>query len=130
MREDWRKLYLSRIDSLEPLTETFEPRPREQWAHQLEGAFGIFQGDAAIPVTLSFNAFRARWVREQLWHPAQEIRETPDGGIEISFPVADFREVKMMILQFGADAHVLAPEALRDEIRDEVTRMRGLYGPT
>ncbi len=127
LRDDWRKFYLSRIDTLESLPETFDLRPREQWAPQLEGAFGIFQGASSIPVTLRFNPFRARWVREQLWHPAQEVLETPDGGIEISFPVADFREVKMMILQFGADAQVLAPEALRDEIRKEVARMRELY---
>ncbi|MGA2026436.1 MAG: YafY family protein [Syntrophobacteraceae bacterium] len=130
LRDDWRKFYLSRIDSLETLPATFDVRPREQWASQLEGAFGIFQGAASIPVTLRFNAFRARWVREQLWHPAQEVRETADGGIELSFPVADFREVKMMVLQFGADVHVLIPEALRDQICDEVARMRELYGPT
>ncbi len=127
LRESWRKFYLSRIDSLETLPESFDLRPPEQWAPQLEGAFGIFQGAASIPVTLRFNPFRARWVREQLWHPAQEIRETPDGGIEISFPVADFREVKMMILQFGADVQVLAPKALRCEIGGEVTRMREIY---
>ena len=36
----------------------------------------------------------------------------------------------MMVLQFGADVHVLIPEALRDQICDEVARMRELYGPT
>lgn len=130
LRDGWRKFYLSRIDSLQTLPETFDVRPRDQWASQLEGAFGIFQGAASIPVTLRFNAFRARWVREQLWHPAQEVRETPDGGIELSFPVADFREVKMMVLQFGADVQVLSPEALRDQIGDEVARMSEMYGAT
>lgn len=127
LREDWRKFYLSRVHSVEILTGTFEVRPREQWAPQLEGAFGIFQGVASIPITLRFNAFRARWVREQVWHPEQEVRETPDGGIELSFPVADFREVKMMILQFGADVQVMKPEALRKEIEEEVGRMSELY---
>ncbi len=129
LRDDWRKFYLSRIDTLETLPGTFAVRPREQWAHQLEGAFGIFQGAASIPVTLRFNPFRSRWVREQLWHPEQDLRETPDGGVELSFPVADFREVKMMILQFGADVHVLAPYALRDEIANEVARMTEIYDP-
>ncbi len=128
LREDWRKFYLSRIERLQTLPNTFDVRPREQWAHQLEGAFGIFQGPASVPVTLRFNAFRARWVREQLWHPAQEVRATPDGGVELSFPVADFREVKMMILQFGADVEVLAPAALCDQLREEIPRMKELYG--
>ncbi|MEM5787033.1 MAG: WYL domain-containing transcriptional regulator, partial [Syntrophobacteraceae bacterium] len=100
LRRDWRKFYLARINSLESQPETFQPRPREQWLHLLRDAFGIFQGPATIPVTLRFNAFRARWVRGQQWHSAQELRELEDGGIELSFPIADFREVKMMILQF------------------------------
>jgi predicted DNA-binding transcriptional regulator YafY len=76
---------------------------------------------------LRFKGFRARWVPEQLWHQAQEVRETVDGGIELCFPVADFREVKLMILQFGADVEVVAPEVLRDEIREEIARMKALY---
>jgi predicted DNA-binding transcriptional regulator YafY len=66
-------------------------------------------------------------VREQLWHPTQELRATPEGGVDLTFPVADFREVKMMILQFGGDVEVLTPEALRDEIGAEVARMREVY---
>lgn len=127
LREDWRKFFLSRIEGLESLPATFAVRPREQWAPHLDGAFGIFRGAASIPVTLRFNPFRSRWVREQHWHPAQAVRETVEGGIELSFPVADFREVKMMILQFGADVQVLAPEALREEIRAEVARLNGIY---
>jgi len=127
LRAGWRKFYLSRIDRLELLHETFEPRPREQWAHQLENSFGIFQGPSSVPVTLRFNRFRSRWVREQLWHPTQELRATPEGGVDLTFPVADFREVKMMILQFGGDVEVLTPEALRDEIGAEVARMREVY---
>ena len=127
LRRDWRKFYLSRIDCLEVLPETFQPRPRDEWEHQLEDSFGIFQGPSSVPVTLRFNSFRSRWVREQLWHPAQNVRETEDGGIEITFPVADFREVKMMILQFGADVQVISPAALRDEIAAEVARMRDMY---
>lgn len=127
LRQDWRKFYLSRIEILDVCVETFPVRPRKQWAPMLDTAFGIFQGPATIPVTLRFTPFRARWVREQLWHPAQQVRSTADGGLELSFPVADFREVKMMILQFGADVQVLAPEALREEIRAEVALMRELY---
>lgn len=127
LRRDWRKFHLARIAILNLHVETFPPRPRKQWSPMLDAAFGIFQGPASFPVTLRFTPFRARWVREQLWHPAQKARTTPDGGLELSFPVADFREVKMMILQFGADVEVLAPDALREEVREEVARMRKLY---
>jgi predicted DNA-binding transcriptional regulator YafY len=109
------------------LDEAFEPKPESAWRHLLEGAFGLFQGDRTVPVTLRFNAFRARWIKEQHWHPDQQIIENPDGGLDLTLPVADFREIKLKILQFGADAEVLAPESLRREIKEEIDRMKSVY---
>ncbi|MEN6484412.1 MAG: WYL domain-containing protein [Syntrophobacteraceae bacterium] len=129
LRNEWRKFYLSRIEELDVLGESFDIRPREQWAHQLEAAFGIFQGTPSIPITLCFNPFRSGWVREQVWHPAQTVRTLADGSIELTFSVADFREVKMKILQYGADVQVLEPDSLRDELRKEVDRLWKAYHP-
>lgn len=78
-------------------------------------------------MTLRFSPFRSRWIRQQVWHPNQQIQELLDSSLEITFPVADFREVKMMILQFGADCEVVAPEELREEVKDEIRRLAGVY---
>jgi predicted DNA-binding transcriptional regulator YafY len=109
------------------LEETFEPLPSAHWKHLIENSFGIFQGNKDIPVLLRFSPFRARWIREQLWHPTQTIKDLPDGGLELSFPVSDFREVKMKILQFGADVEVVEPAALREEVEEEIQRMVEVY---
>ncbi len=127
LRGAWRKFHLARMEQVRAQSETFLPRPAAAWRPHLEGAFGIFQGADCVPVRLRFNPFRARWVRGQLWHPAQIMEDTPQGGLELEFPVADFREVKMTILQFGADVEVLAPEALRAEIAAEAARCALLY---
>jgi predicted DNA-binding transcriptional regulator YafY len=55
------------------------------------------------------------------------MTEQPDGSIEMTFPVADFREVKLKILQFGADVEVVGPEDLRQEIAEEISRMAEIY---
>lgn len=128
-QSDWRKFYLSRMQAPELLSLTFTRRPRDSWQPLLEDAFGIFQGADPIEVTLRFTPFRARWIREQLWHPSQKITNLADGSLELSFPVADFREVKMKILQFGADAKVIRPLELREEIREEILKMTSLYAP-
>jgi predicted DNA-binding transcriptional regulator YafY len=128
LRRDWRKFYLSRMDRVHVQEQTFTPRPREHWMHQVEGAFGIFQGPETVNVRLAFSSFMARWIREQIWHPGQKVTARPDGGLELSFPVADFREVKWKILQFGSHVRVLEPQKLQDEIREEIGRMTGLYG--
>lgn len=123
----WRKFFLSRMAN--PLTEgeSFKPRSRREWRHQLEGAFGIFQGKETTLVTLRFTPFRSRWIREQVWHLEQQLKECPDGSVELRFPVADFREVKMKILQFGSEVEVVEPADLRRKIREEVGRMKEVY---
>lgn len=128
-QSDWRKFYLSRMQAPELLSRTFTRRPRESWQPLLEETFGIFQGVESIEVTLRFTPFRARWIREQLWHPSQKITNLADGSLELSFPVADFREVKMKILQFGADVKVINPPELEKEIHDEIQKMTFLYAP-
>ena len=78
-------------------------------------------------MVLRFTPFRARWIKEQLWHPNQSIIQHEDGSLELSFPVADFREIKLKILQFGADVEVIAPQELRAEVLDEIKKMSRLY---
>jgi predicted DNA-binding transcriptional regulator YafY len=107
--------------------QPFEPRPENAWRPLLQNAFGLFHGDETIPVTLRFSPFRARWIREQHWHPFQVLTELPGGGLELTLPAADFREIKMKILQFGADCEVITPQALREEIQVEIAKMAGMY---
>jgi len=123
----WRKFYLSRMETAQPSPETFAPRPPESWRPQLEGAYGIFQGNRIVRVRLRFCAERARWIRNQLWHEKQRIVPLPDGGLELHLPVADLREIRLKVLQFGADVEVLEPDALREWIRGEIARMSELY---
>ena len=107
--------------------ETFDPKPADQWKHLLQGAFGIFQGKETVTAVLRFTPFRARWIKEQIWHPDQTVTHLDDGGLELSFPVADFREIKLKILQFGADVEVISPEELRREVQKEIENMAKIY---
>jgi predicted DNA-binding transcriptional regulator YafY len=126
-RRDWRKFYLARMTDLEVLTQNFEPKSESQWRPLLDSTFGLFQGGPAVPITLRFCPFRARWIRQQQWHPDQCLSEQPDGCLDLTVPVSDFREIKLQILQFGADVEVISPEALRREVMAEIEKMGRLY---
>lgn len=128
LRSDWRIFFLSRMLSFAVLEETFKPRPFREWQRVLDGAFGLYHSENHTPVVLRFTPERARFVRDQVWHADQRMRDLPDGGLRLSFPVADFGEVKMMILGFGADVAVEEPAALRREVAEEIGRMAGVYG--
>jgi predicted DNA-binding transcriptional regulator YafY len=122
LRNEWRWFMLSRMSEVDACFDTFIPKPKTQWNNQLEGGFGIFQGEELIQVKLHFNAFRAPWIREQIWHKEQQMEEMGDGSLVLSFPVCKFHEVKMRILQFGGDVLVLEPEELRKEIFREAKK--------
>lgn len=126
-RSDWRKFYLSRMNGIQVGEDTFIRRPTKEWEHLMGKGFGIFQDKTTFPVTLRLTPFRARWIREQVWHPEQVMKELPDSGLELTFPAADLREVKLKVMQFGADVEVVEPEELRDLVREEIARMVEVY---
>ena len=127
LKQDWRKFFLSRMSDPAMSDESFAPRPKKEWEPLIQSSFGIFQGGKPFPVVLQFNPFRAQWIREQVWHPEQKMEVLPDGGLRLILPVTDFREVKMKVLQFGADVEVIEPEELRREIREEIQKMTKIY---
>ncbi len=126
-RHDWRKFLLGRMSAVHIQEDAFPPFPPACWQQHLQGAFGIFQSGDPQEVVLRFNAYRARWLRQELWHPDQIMEEQPDGSLILRFKVTDFREVKLRIMQYGAEVEVLAPTGLRDEICAELGRMVRLY---
>lgn len=127
-RQNWRKFYLARMESTVVGDQSFVPRPIKQWEFLVDGSYGIFQGRETKDVVLLFSPQRSRWIREQIWHPRQVIEERENGSLQLTVPVADFREIKLRVLQYGADVEVMIPQELRDEIRKEISAMSRLYG--
>jgi predicted DNA-binding transcriptional regulator YafY len=66
-------------------------------------------------------------VRESNWHESQQIDELLDGGCVLRITVGSTQEMKPWIRQWGPDCEVLAPEALRQEIADEMRRAGARY---
>jgi len=127
LRNDWRQFYLARMVQLELLNDSFVRKPPSEWRPLLENAFGIFQGHGLFRVKIRFTPYMARWVRNQVWHPDQQKEELEDGGMILTIPAADLREIKMQVMRFGAEAQVLEPEALRCLIHDEIQKMAIKY---
>lgn len=88
---------------------------------QLGAGYGIFSGDELQWAELLFSAERARWVAGEQWHPSQEGRYEADGRYYLKLPFTDDRELIMDILRHGSQVQVLAPVALRDRVRQELS---------
>ncbi len=121
LRAQMRIFHAARITRIELKEKKFEPRPLDIEG-MLRGGFGIFKGGRPCKARILFTEDAAAIVRNQRWHINQEIEEREE-GLVLTLPVADFTELKMKILQFGARARVLEPRELRESVAKEVERM-------
>jgi predicted DNA-binding transcriptional regulator YafY len=94
---------------------------------ELASAYGIFAGLPVATAVLRFTPKRARWVADEIWHPQQQSRWLKDGRYELAVPYSDDRELLMDILKYGAEVEVVAPEVLREAVRNQLDVAAGQY---
>lgn len=95
----------------------------------LRRAWGVMYGDTSeelITVRLRFSHYVTPRVKETLWHPTQDIIDTPEGCI-MMVRIGDTLEIENWIRGWGSDCEVLEPSALRESIMDDVRRSARLY---
>lgn len=89
--------------------------------------FGIYSGGDRKWAKLRFSALQARWVEAEVWHPEQKATIQGDGSMVLEVPYSDQRELLLDVLKFGAEAEVLAPPELREEVRSRLRRALSQY---
>lgn len=92
------------------------------------GSFGVV-AESPETVRIRFAQRRALYVREHVWHESQQVSAADDGAVDLTMQVGTGDELRQWILSFGADALVLEPERLRDEVTHELDRARARYSP-
>lgn len=128
-RNDIRTFKIDRLARVELTTERFTPRADFDPYRYLHTAWGVNWGSGEeIEVRLQFTPGRvADRVRESEWHYSQKLENLPDGGCIMTVKVGSTLEMKPFIRQWGADCVVLAPDALRQEIAEEMRQAAKNY---
>ena len=90
-------------------------------------ALGVLGGDGDFLVIIRFKADVADRVREREWHESQEMRDLPDGGLELRMKLGALAEIERWVLGWGMAAEVLKPVALRERIKKTVGDMDSMY---
>jgi predicted DNA-binding transcriptional regulator YafY len=127
-RQGIRQFALTRIRTLNVLThETFEVDPAFSPDHYFGESFQSEHGPELIEVTLLFDAYQSRYIRERTWHSSQEIEEQPDGSLIMRFTTGAIGEVQRWIMSYGSHVRVLAPESLAQSIIHEFRAGLQLY---
>jgi predicted DNA-binding transcriptional regulator YafY len=121
-----RTFAVDRVAQVSLTEERFEPLelPDDAFAHSL----GVNQGTPE-KIDVLFAAKIARYVRERVWHPSQELVELPDGSLRLTLHVVNDWALKSWILGFGALATVTAPDSLAADITTELRAALENYPP-
>lgn len=128
VKDELRDFVLSRIKSVERSSAAINARAEPKVVQEFIGkSFGIFRGKDKTAVCLRFAKNIAPWIAEQRWHPDQKVSVEKDGRLRMNLFVSDFREIKREILRYGAQVEVISPKALRNEVKEEIEKMKKIY---
>lgn len=119
-----RTFAVDRVEQLSLTEDRFEPLelPEDAFAHSL----GVNQGTPE-QIEVVFASKIARYIRERVWHPSQELTEKPDGSLQLTLHVVNDWALKSWILGFGALALVTAPAGLATELAAELKAAADQY---
>ncbi len=128
-RQGVRQFALPRIRSWKVLTnESFEIDPAFSPEYYFGQSFQSEHGEELVEVTLLFDAYQARYIRERIWHASQHIEEQHDGSLLMSFSTGAIGEVQRWIMSYGSHVRVIAPENLSKAIISEFRASLQKYG--
>jgi predicted DNA-binding transcriptional regulator YafY len=126
LRREIRIFALDRITQLRQTDLPYEMPADFNIEEYMRTSFGVFHGKP-IAVRVKFSAAVAGYIQEKVWHGSQKIEQHADGAITFEVQVAGTQEIKFWIMRWGAQAVVLSPESLKDEILAEARQIIGTY---
>ncbi|HEU5359018.1 MAG TPA: WYL domain-containing protein [Gemmatimonadales bacterium] len=112
-----RVFRLDRIEEVEVLTVAAQVPPGFS-VDQLFRDGKAFVGEPAAELVVRYGPRIARWIAEREGVPLEG-----DGSVVVRHPLADVDWAVRYVLQYGADAEVLAPDEVRVRMRE---RLRGI----
>ncbi len=126
-REALRSFAVDRISHAHVRGEAAHDVTESELDELLSSSYGIFSGKPKDWATVRFSAHAARWVADEHWHSGQQGSWLADGRYELRLPYSSSRELLRDVLKYGADAEVVAPVSLREEMKIQLQLAQGIY---
>jgi len=124
-RKEVRDFALDRILSCSMTTQHFSMPDEFHINEYLQNAFRIIKGKSET-ITIHFDAYQAKWIRERIWHPTQKMKELPNGELLLTL-YTEPKEIKQWVMSYGNHAEIIKPKKLRDEIRNDLKKILQKY---
>lgn len=106
---------IERIKRIRPFETNFEYPEDFDPEKRLDSAFDMTHGEP-VTVKVRFSEEVARYIRERNWAIKQTLTDNPDGSVTLAMVTSGYRDVKSWIMSFGANAELIEPEEMKQEI--------------
>ncbi len=126
MRKEIRTFTVERVSSATVTDSSFDSPDMAQLDEQLDTGFGIVKGTPE-KIRIRFDRSCAGYIKETEWHKSQRILDRPDGSIMFEAEMAVTEELRQWLLSWGAQAEVVAPQALRDAVHRTAQKLLKKY---
>jgi predicted DNA-binding transcriptional regulator YafY len=126
-RQALRTFALPRIARATVLKSHFVRPPDFSPEKFFANALGVLGGDRDHRVRIRFSAAVADRVREREWHESQELRNLPDGRLELRLRLGALPEIEKWLLTWGADAEAIEPKELRERLKTTAKALVQVY---
>lgn len=116
---------IARIKNLQTTNDFFDPPEGWNKDAYLNRGFSMMRGGRLTTVSILFDSYQARWMRERrMFHPEERREELPDGSLRLSFPVGanGLEAVARFCLAYAGNCVVEKPAALRKIVRERLER--------
>ncbi len=117
-RAGMRTFKIERIRDVRLTPRQFELPEPGGLERELRRGWDIIADQPPVRVELRFSPSVAERVLETRWHALQDTDREADGSLRWRTTVSGIIEIRLWILSWGDDVEVLAPQELRDQVRE------------
>jgi predicted DNA-binding transcriptional regulator YafY len=119
-------LAVHRIKNVQILNQSFTPPEDYDFEEAFNRNFGVIK-EESFRVVVEFTGWAARFVSERMWSPDQKIAKKGKDGIVLEFTASSEAEVISWVLSFGAEARLMKPEDLVEQIKHQGNAIQDNY---
>lgn len=111
-------LALDRIDSIEFSGNRFTPNTQYDWDEYFDDMIGVSRPPNGIltEIQLRFTPEQAPYIKTKPIHGSQKVISEDTDGFVVQIEVIPNYELESLILSFGSNCEVLAPEEFRNKL--------------
>ena len=126
-RKENRDFAVNRIRRMLLLDLTFTAPSTDDIRRRLGERYANVSGTPTT-VTIHFDQAVARYIRERIWHPSQQLNVNDDGSCDLTMTVTGIETITRWVLSFAPHAMPIAPARFVNRVKKDVQALAAIMG--